>query len=67
MWQLCSGRKKKLVIKLFTYDPNYIKRDIIYIEAYTGGKAVNGGYFWVVILLTFFLFYTFLYFSSFLQ
>jgi len=43
-------KKKKLVIKLFTYDPNYIKRDIIYIEAYTGGKAVNGGYFWVVIL-----------------
>lgn len=37
MWQLCSG-KKKTVIKSFTYDPNYIKRHVIYVEAYTGEK-----------------------------
>lgn len=40
MWQLCSGRKKKLVIKSFTYDPNYIKSYIIYIEAYTREKLL---------------------------
>lgn len=49
---------------MFTYDANYIKRYIIYIEAYTRGKAVNGGYFWVVILPVI-IFFSFIHFCIF--
>lgn len=48
MWQFCSG--KKWLQNCLQYDPNYIKKYIIYIQAYIGGEAINGGYFWVVIL-----------------
>lgn len=54
MWQLCSG-KNKLVIKLFTvWSQLYKKVYNIHIGIHRG-KAVNGGYFWVVILSVFFL------------
>lgn len=58
MWQYCSGGKNgyKSVYSMIPI----ISKGISYIEVYTGDKVVNDGYFWVVILSVFFLFYVLL-------
>lgn len=50
MWQLCSGRKKKTGYKIvYVWSQLYKKLYNIHRGIHEG-KAVNGGYFWVVIL-----------------